>query len=379
MAERTMEGFIQAVYAIKAEWEAMLTNPRLKFQAEAEWAIQSFTKNDYAVKATLGDTEAAMNAVRNIAAIGITLDPARKFAYILPRDRKMVLDVSYQGLMDIAISSGSIQWAQAYRVYEKDRFELAGYDAPPVHRRDPFSKDRGNVIGCYVVVKTVQGDYLTATMHIDEIHAIRARSSSYKAYLADNKKLCPWNTDAEKMELKTVVKNAYAYWPRSDRLDQAIHYLNTDGGQGIDLAGDDSGIKAVLENLQTQIKACKDGAAVAAIWTNGRASLKEHPEAYEQFRASIAARNKELGVQPPPPKAAPGASSDQKPTPDKAPGPKPGSQAAILDLIRAAETDAELEATGLMIDALPVDQQQTCNDHYNERLAYLNLKFNRAG
>jgi recombination protein RecT len=35
------------------------------------------------------------------------------------------------------------------------------------------------------------------------------------------------------MAKKTVVKRAYKYWPKSDRLDQAIHHLNTDGGEGL--------------------------------------------------------------------------------------------------------------------------------------------------
>src|SRR5690606_9527135 len=32
---------------------------------------------------------------------------------------------------------------------------------------------------------------------------------------------------------KTVVKRAYKYWPKTERLDQAIHHLNTDSGEGL--------------------------------------------------------------------------------------------------------------------------------------------------
>lgn len=32
---------------------------------------------------------------------------------------------------------------------------------------------------------------------------------------------------------KTVVKRASKYWPKVDRLNSAIEYLNTDGGEGI--------------------------------------------------------------------------------------------------------------------------------------------------
>jgi len=35
------------------------------------------------------------------------------------------------------------------------------------------------------------------------------------------------------MVLKTVVKQAAKYWPRRERLDTAIDYVNTEGGEGI--------------------------------------------------------------------------------------------------------------------------------------------------
>ncbi len=44
------------------------------------------------------------------------------------------------------------------------------------------------------------------------------------------------------MAKKTVVKRAYKYWPKTERLDTAIHHLNTDGGEGL----------AVLSGQQVQ-------------------------------------------------------------------------------------------------------------------------------
>jgi hypothetical protein len=53
--------------------------------------------------------------------------------------------------------------------------------------------------------------------------------------LKDNTKKCPWVTDAEEMIKKTCVKQAAKYWPRRERLDNAVHHLNTEGGEGITL------------------------------------------------------------------------------------------------------------------------------------------------
>jgi phage RecT family recombinase len=178
--------------------------------------------------------QSVINAVTNVAAIGISLNPAKRQAYLVPRDGRICLDISYMGLLDLAIQSGSIMWGQAELVYEADRFELNGFDAPPTHNRNPFSKERGAIVGVYVVVKTRDADYLTTCMSIDEVYDIRDRSSAWKAW-TDKKKKCPWVTDEGEMIKKTVIKRAYKLWPKTDRLDQAVHFLNTEGGEGLDL------------------------------------------------------------------------------------------------------------------------------------------------
>lgn len=205
------------------------------FEREANFAIQSLTGNDYAMRIAVDNRQSVINAVTNIAAIGISLNPARKQAYLVPRDGKICLDISYMGLLDLAIQSGSIRWGQAELVYPQDRFILNGVDKPPTHERQPFAKDRGEFIGAYVVVKTADGDYLTTAMSVDEIHDIRNRSSAWNAWV-NKKKKCPWVTDEGEMAKKTVIKRAYKTWPkteRMDRLEEAVHYLNTEAGEGL--------------------------------------------------------------------------------------------------------------------------------------------------
>jgi recombination protein RecT len=202
------------------------------FEREAGFAIQCLTANDYAMRIATENRQSVINAVTNIAAIGISLNPAKKQAYLVPRDGKICLDISYMGLLDLAIQSGSIRWGQAELVHSSEVFELNGFDKPPNHKRNPFAKDRGDVVGVYVVVKTADGDYLTSTMPIDEVLAIRDRTSSWKAWM-EKKKKCPWVTDEGEMIKKTVIKRAYKLWPKTDRLDAAVHYLNTEAGEGL--------------------------------------------------------------------------------------------------------------------------------------------------
>lgn len=221
--------------AARDRFEVALVDNRLKFEAEAGFAMQALQNNDYLARIAAGNMESFRNAVTNVAAIGVSLNPAKKQAYLVPRDGKVCLDISYMGMLDLAIETGAIQWGQAKIVKANDHFELRGIDQPPDHSYNPFSTERGETIGVYVVVKTAAGDYLTHAMPISAVNEIRDRSPAWKAWIKDKKK-CPWVTDKEEMDKKTCVKQGSKYWPKNgnSRLEAAIHHMNTDGGEGLD-------------------------------------------------------------------------------------------------------------------------------------------------
>jgi hypothetical protein len=308
----------------------------------------------------------------------------------------------------VAITSGCIKWAQARRVYANEVYEPVGYDAPPVHRRKPFAKreERGEPIGAYVVVKTPDGDYLTDEMSIEEINDIRGRSQSYKEYLATkdsaNPKKSPWVSDEPEMQKKTVVKHAYKYWPRSERLDKAIHYLNTDGGQGIELTTEDES-KTRISIWTEKVNAATTGEEVVKLWKEAReeCKAKEDMPSYEAIKAVVAAKNRALGVAPPTNGngTAPAATTAPTPAPHPEPGsgsaraaaptapptraptptPAPSPEAIILADIDKAETYDALNAIAERIDALPAGElQNECNDAWNLRLEVLKKKFGQA-
>lgn len=230
-----LQVIVDDIYAIRPSFQQVLADPSINFDREAGFAVQVLQSSDYALGIATRNRQSVVDAITNIAAIGISLNPAKKQAYLVPRDGKICLDISYMGLIDLAVECGAIAWAQASVVHESDQFELNGYDRPPTHKFQPFGKDRGEVVGVYVVVKTSGGDYLTHIMSADEVNAIRDRSSAWKAWI-EKKKKCPWVTDYVEMAKKTCVKQAYKYWPRGtkgDRLETAIQHLNTDGGEGL--------------------------------------------------------------------------------------------------------------------------------------------------
>ncbi|HAH1195856.1 TPA: recombinase RecT, partial [Escherichia coli] len=125
-----------------------LTEQTVTWAKESQFAIQYFQKNDYLAKTALANPTSAQNAIINVAAIGITLNPASKLAYLVPRDGMVCLDISYMGLLHIAMESGVISWGQAKLVHANDTYESNGLDKAPTHKYNAFG-DRGDIVGVY--------------------------------------------------------------------------------------------------------------------------------------------------------------------------------------------------------------------------------------
>lgn len=209
-------------------FEVACVDERINFAREADFALQCLRNNSYLATVAQRNPESLKDAVKNIAQIGISLNPAAKHAYLVPRDNKVCLDIGYLGLIHLATESGAIEWVQAKHVHKNDDYTNNGVSAMPTHNYNAFGQ-RGQVIGVYCVAKTTCGDYLTTEMPLDELNRIKQRSPSA------SKGFSPWKSDEGAMQLKTVIKRAYKQWPKSDRLATAVDYLNNNG-EGIDFA-----------------------------------------------------------------------------------------------------------------------------------------------
>ncbi|HDM8337245.1 TPA: recombinase RecT [Yersinia enterocolitica] len=203
-------------------FSSALTDQGVTWAKESQFAVQIFQRNEYLTKTAIANPASAQNAIINVAAIGITLNPASKLAYLVPRDGMVCLDISYMGLLHLAQATGAIKWGQCKLVYSNDTYESNGLDSAPTHKYNTFG-DRGTVVGGYCTIKTPDGDYLTEEMSLAEIKATEATSKAKNG---------PWKNFWEEMARKTIVKRASKYWPRRERLDAAIDYVNTEGGEG---------------------------------------------------------------------------------------------------------------------------------------------------
>lgn len=221
--------------AIQTAKERFLKNSDnlVSYDKESIFAMQALIKNDYALSVANKNPRSVHLAMLNVASTGLTLNPANAYAYLVPRDGAIVLDISYKGLIKIATDAGSIVWARAAVVYEQDTFVYHGPAEKPEHHADVFKAQRGKIVGAYCVAKTNEGDILTEVMDWAEIEKIRNKSDLYS-----RKQSGPWAEWLEQMIKKAVIKRASKTWPyteKGERIAQAIEIANeSEGGYDLD-------------------------------------------------------------------------------------------------------------------------------------------------
>lgn len=193
------------------------------FDRESMFAMQMITKTDFAIKTANNNPMSVRMAMVNVASTGLTLNPANAYAYLVPRDNAIMLDISYKGLIKIATDTGSVEWVRADLVYADDEFTYHGPATMPQHKANPF-RSRGAPIGVYCIAKTHGGDILTEVMDMAELEKIRGKSLSYIKH-----KSGPWVEWFDQMAKKAIIKRASKTWPYTDRMDkltEAIELAN---------------------------------------------------------------------------------------------------------------------------------------------------------
>lgn len=219
------ENLKQIVKIVQPEFEELAKiHNAVNYKQEASFAIQILNKNDYLASVAMGNQDSLRQAVVNVAAMGLTLNPVLKLAYLIPRNKEVIFDPSYLGLLHLAYEAGAIKWASAEIVREKDEYLYQGMGREPIHKFNPFG-DRGEIVGAYCLAKTHNDEFVLTQMHNDEILAIRDRSDSYKSG-----KSSPWKSDTNEMIKKTLIRRASKSWPRTSTRDtrfaQAIDVTN---------------------------------------------------------------------------------------------------------------------------------------------------------
>lgn len=207
-----------------------------RVKKEISFAIQAINRSEQLQKCS---RESLLQAVLNVSNVGLTLNPASKEAYLIPRysgitrSMEASLEPSYIGMVKLLTDTGSVKSMVCQLVYEGDKFELdlANNSSPVIHKPELSSSKRGKPIGVYALATLADNNRQVEWMDIETVHEIRDRSETYKAFKLGKIKSCTWVSDEGEMTRKTVIKRIYKYLPRSEKaaaLDAAIELDNQD-------------------------------------------------------------------------------------------------------------------------------------------------------
>ncbi len=215
----------QLVFAAQKQFEAS-NEYKMNFNREAGFAIQLLVNNPTLLKC---DADSVKFAVANVALTGITLNPALKYAYLIPRKSKegmkCVLDISYMGMIKILTDAGAVKNVDAGVLYQNDKYDFRrGND--PYFKHVPALSNRGAKVGAYAIAFLRDGGFQFEILGCEEIEKIRATSESYKN--EDGRKFSPWETWEDEMWKKSALKRLFKLLPKTNFSEQLIAAISHD-------------------------------------------------------------------------------------------------------------------------------------------------------
>ena len=206
---------------------------KAKFEQEISFAWQAYNQNKLLQKCT---QESILASVYNVALTSLSLNPVLKHAVLLPRwnnkdsQYECCLEPQYQGLVALAIKSGTVKAILANVVYEGDELDMDYALPKKIVKHIPYivtGKEKGSIKAVYSIAILTDGTELGEVMSWLEVTDIRDRSESWKAYKAEKIKSCIWLTDEGEMAKKTVVKRQVKYLSK-DKATQLMQAIELD-------------------------------------------------------------------------------------------------------------------------------------------------------
>lgn len=186
---------------------------------EIDFAAQAMMANPYLIECASQHPDDLVNALKNVALTGSTLNPVLKQGYLVPFKGKISFMPSYMGLVDVLNRSGLVRKIEAHPVFDGDEFAVTyGTAEQLIHKPNPWgTRDKDHLKGCYYYIELADGTTMWDTMSAAEIEDVRRRSPSVL-----KGKPSPWDTDYIEMAKKTLIRRAFKAVPKTGLSDDKL-------------------------------------------------------------------------------------------------------------------------------------------------------------
>ena len=230
------EAFLQVYRPKFGEAEAQVI-----FAREKAFAAMSVQKNAKILDCT---PASIYTAVSNVAMTGLTLDPTKQLAHLVPRGNLCTLVVDYKGIIELLYQDTGVLLSLG-AVYDCDRniddFKegVGGFcNAKRAMPRNEGAK----IIYCYSVAQFPDGRTHCHIMDINEIAKRRKVATTDKV----------WADWEESMAMKTVARSHYKFLPKSERLNNAMAAIDQEVGATINKTNISQEIDDIPVNVPTE-------------------------------------------------------------------------------------------------------------------------------
>jgi recombination protein RecT len=163
------------------------------------------------------DQASVIEALMNARQFGLSLNPALKMAYVIPRRVKGTviaqLEPSYMGLSKMMMDLGIVKKWSAECVYEGDEFDMDLSAERKITKHKPhymLGKEQGKLVLVYSTATLHDGSIDQVVVPATDIYSIRDRSESFKRGGGG-----PWGTDFGEMAKKTAFRRHFKTLPKS--------------------------------------------------------------------------------------------------------------------------------------------------------------------
>ncbi|MCQ6275781.1 recombinase RecT [Bacillus sp. V3B] len=168
------------------------------------------------------DQMSFLAAIMQSAQLGVEPNTGLGQAYLIPYGKQVQFQLSYKGLIDLAVRSGQYKAIYAHEVYENDEFEFHyGLTKDSIHKPAPIPT--GEPIGYYAVYHLKNGgyDFVYWTRERIDHHAKKFSQAVQKGWTS------PWKTNYDAMAKKTVLKEVLKYAPKSIEVQKSVEADST--------------------------------------------------------------------------------------------------------------------------------------------------------
>lgn len=199
------------------KYNAVKLDEKLKWQTEKVYVRQIFERSPKLCEALLNNPVSVMAALQTAAQLGLTLDPSQQLAYLVPQaprqgaPSEVVLRVSYRGMEQAVLASGTVTAIQTELVHENDDFDYGVNIDGPYLQFKMARGDRGPVTGGFCLARYANGEKHVEYMDLADLIAVEAAAKQFS-----HNNSPAWDGPFKpEMRKKSILRRGQKHWPKS--------------------------------------------------------------------------------------------------------------------------------------------------------------------